>query len=72
MYFGLYLYINTYAFRHICKSGKLVQNLSIDCCTKISDMLESGEVKNLNELATREGVNNSHLSRMINLTLLSR
>jgi len=34
-------------------------------------MLESGEVKNLRELAVREGVDNSYVSRMINLTMLS-
>jgi len=34
-------------------------------------MLESGEVKTLRELAVREGVDNSHVSRMINLTMLS-
>jgi hypothetical protein len=33
-------------------------------------MLESGEVKTMRELATREGVDNSYVSRMINLTLL--
>lgn len=32
--------------------------------------LESGEVKTMRELATREGVDNSYVSRMINLTLL--
>ncbi len=34
-------------------------------------MLESGEVKTLRELAAREGVDNSYVSRMINLTMLS-
>ena len=34
-------------------------------------MLESGEVKTLRELAVREGVDNSYVSRMINLTMLS-
>jgi len=34
-------------------------------------MLESGEVKTLRELAIREGVDNSYVSRMINLTMLS-
>jgi hypothetical protein len=34
-------------------------------------MLESGEVKTMRELAAREGVDNSYVSRMINLTLLS-
>jgi hypothetical protein len=34
-------------------------------------MLESGEVKMMRELATREGVNISNVSRMINLTTLS-
>ena len=33
-------------------------------------MLESGEVKTMRELAIREGVDNSYVSRMINLTLL--
>ncbi|MDA8327562.1 MAG: LacI family transcriptional regulator [Betaproteobacteria bacterium] len=33
-------------------------------------MLESGEVKTMRELANREGVDNSYVSRMINLTLL--
>lgn len=34
-------------------------------------MLESGEVKTMRELAAREGVDNSYVSRMVNLTLLS-
>lgn len=34
-------------------------------------MLESGEVKTLRELAVHEGVDNSYVSRMINLTMLS-
>ena len=34
-------------------------------------MLESGEVKTLRELAVREEVDNSYVSRMINLTMLS-
>lgn len=33
-------------------------------------MLESGEMKTMRELAAREGVDNSYVSRMINLTLL--
>lgn len=33
-------------------------------------MLETGEVKTMRELATREGVDNSYVSRMINLTML--
>lgn len=33
-------------------------------------MLESGEVKTMRELAAREGVDNSYVSRMVNLTLL--
>ena len=33
-------------------------------------MFESGEVKTMRELAAREGVDNSYVSRMINLTLL--
>lgn len=33
-------------------------------------MLESGEVATMRELATREGVDNSYVSRMINMTLL--
>jgi hypothetical protein len=33
-------------------------------------MLESGEVKTMRELAARDGVDNSYVSRMINLTLL--
>lgn len=33
-------------------------------------MLESGEVKTMRELAAREGVDSSYVSRMINLTLL--
>ncbi|OYV78957.1 MAG: LacI family transcriptional regulator [Ferrovum sp. 37-45-19] len=33
-------------------------------------MLESGGVKTMRELAAREGVDNSYVSRMINLTLL--
>ena len=34
-------------------------------------LLESGEVKTLRELAVREGVDNSYVSRMVNLTMLS-
>lgn len=34
-------------------------------------MLESGEVKSLRELAQREGVDSSYVSRMINLTTLA-
>lgn len=34
-------------------------------------MLESGEVQTMRELAVREGVDNSYVSRMINLTMLS-
>jgi len=34
-------------------------------------MLESGEVTTLRELAVREGVDNSYVSRMINLMMLS-
>lgn len=34
-------------------------------------LLESGGVKTLRELALREGVDNSYVSRMINLTMLS-
>jgi len=33
-------------------------------------MLESGEVQTMRELAAREGVDNSYVSRMINLTML--
>jgi hypothetical protein len=33
-------------------------------------MLESGEVTTMREVANREGVDNSYVSRMINLTLL--
>ena len=33
-------------------------------------MLESGKVKTMRELANREGLDNSYVSRMINLTLL--
>lgn len=33
-------------------------------------MLESGEVKSLREIAAREGVDNSYVSRMVNLTTL--
>ena len=31
-------------------------------------MLESGEAKSLREIASLEGVNNSYVSRMVNLT----
>ena len=31
-------------------------------------MLESGEAKSLKEIATREGIDNSYVSRMVNLT----
>jgi hypothetical protein len=34
-------------------------------------MLESGEVSTLSELALREGVDNSYISRMVNLTTLA-
>lgn len=34
-------------------------------------MLESGEVKTIRELATHEGVDNSYISRMVNLTTLA-
>ncbi len=34
-------------------------------------MLESGQVKNHTEIATREGVDNSYVSRMVNLTSLA-
>ncbi len=33
-------------------------------------MLESGEVQTMRELAAREGLDNSYVSRMINLTML--
>ena len=33
-------------------------------------MLESGEMRTVREPAAREGVDNSYVSRMINLTLL--
>ena len=34
-------------------------------------MLESAEVKSLKEIAAREGVDNSYVSRMVNLTTLA-
>ena len=34
-------------------------------------MLESGEVKSLRDLAAREGIDNSYVSRMVNLTTLA-
>jgi len=34
-------------------------------------MLESGAVKSLRELAAREGIDNSYVSRMVNLTTLA-
>ena len=34
-------------------------------------MLESGEVKSLKEIAALEGVDNSYVSRMVNLTTLA-
>lgn len=34
-------------------------------------MLESGEVKTLTKIAKREGVDNSYVSRMVNLTTLA-
>ena len=34
-------------------------------------MLDSGEVKNLTEIAALEGVDNSYVSRMVNLTTLA-
>lgn len=34
-------------------------------------LLESGEVKTLKEIAVREGVDNSYVSRMVNLTTLA-
>jgi len=33
-------------------------------------MLESGESKSLKEIAAREGIDNSYVSRMVNLTIL--
>jgi hypothetical protein len=35
-------------------------------------MLESGEVKSLKEIAAREGIDNSYVSRMVNLTTLAQ
>ena len=34
-------------------------------------MLQSGEARSLKEIATREGVDNSYISRMVNLTTLA-
>jgi hypothetical protein len=34
-------------------------------------MLESGEVKSLKEIAERENIDNSYVSRMVNLTCLA-
>lgn len=34
-------------------------------------MLESGKAKSLKEIATREGIDNSYVSRMVNLTTLA-
>ena len=34
-------------------------------------MLESGEAKSLKEIATLEGIDNSYVSRMVNLTTLA-
>lgn len=34
-------------------------------------MLESGEVKTMTEIAKREGIDNSYVSRMVNLTTLA-
>jgi len=34
-------------------------------------ILESGEAKSLKEIAAREGIDNSHVSRMVNLTSLA-
>ena len=34
-------------------------------------MLESGEAKSLKEIAVREGIDNSYVSRMVNLTTLA-
>ena len=34
-------------------------------------MLQSGEARSLKEIATREGVDNSYVSRMVNLTTLA-
>ena len=33
--------------------------------------LESGDAKSLKEIATREGIDNSYVSRMVNLTTLA-
>jgi hypothetical protein len=44
--------------------------LALACGYRWLAMLESGEVKTMRELAAREGVDNSYVSRMINLTLL--
>lgn len=34
-------------------------------------MLESGQVKNLTEIAALEGIETSYVSRMVNLTMLA-
>lgn len=34
-------------------------------------MLESGEVRTMTEIAEREGIDNSYVSRMVNLTTLA-
>ena len=34
-------------------------------------ILESGEAKSLREIAVREGIDNSYVSRMVNLTTLA-
>lgn len=34
-------------------------------------MLESGEAKSLREIAAREGIDSSYVSRMVNLTMLA-
>lgn len=34
-------------------------------------MLESGEAKSLREIASREGIDSSYISRMVNLTTLA-
>ena len=45
--------------------------MAIDSGNRWLAMLESGEAGSLREIADREGVDNSYVSRMINLTCLA-
>ena len=45
--------------------------LGLICAYELVDAVESGEAKSLKEIATAERINNSYVSRMVNLTTLA-